>query len=149
MKKLLILALCITSSSFALSQENRIEKLEFQTKQISFKVEDLNKALNQLSVKTDKQYSAVKKEINEIKKELKNIKQANLTVKNKPKDINKNIHIVAVRLANVREEPDLKSQVIAKLTYGSKVSVIGETRYFYKIKIGTLEGYIYKTLLVK
>ncbi len=151
MKKIALATLIIALQGFTFASENhdKIDKLEFQIKQIAFTVEDLEKAVDEISIKTDKQYGQLRESIKYIEEEIKKIK--NKTEK-KEKDVNvlnENRYIVAVRKANLRKEPDIKSSIVSQLTYGTEVQVVDETRYFYKVKTENLMGYIYKTLLVK
>lgn len=48
--------------------------------------------------------------------------------------------ILAISGLNVRTEPDINSDIINALDYGSKVKILNETKYWYQID----NGFIYK-----
>ena len=150
MKRLIFVLLMSSSLAFG-STEDKIKSLEFQTKEIGLEIKDLKKSINELSVKTDNQIGKMKRDIERLSSEIEKLNKKRQEGKTKQKQNQKEKEkaskIVVVNVANIRAKPDLKSPVIAKAYKGMEVKVLGETRYFYKVQLGNIKGYIYKTLL--
>lgn len=44
--------------------------------------------------------------------------------------------------ANIYESPSTSSKVLAQLGEGSKICILGEGQYFYRVQYGQIVGYI-------
>lgn len=128
---ILISLIGIFSSAFLLDKciDNYITKLQPQVK-TEVVVNLYNNTDNKVTIDKDDKGNI---DVHIDKNKAINNNEAN---NNKPKQG----IIIATSGLNIREKSDINSDVIGALDYGSKVNILDETQYWYKID----KGFIYK-----